>query len=222
MTSHRPVYTKSRCGLKSRRLGFSILRGGLVVVGSCGEYDTGRRRETRATVNLTLMRPPPVKRHSSPLNASECCFRAITTSKVHPRPRDLTSFLYRSASRAAAPDTYRGSIAAQAAMAADRSADRGALESLRCPHTVLGNARAERRAFASQDQARGRSSPRVRDDRLLSISSSRWGCPHNAQGSRNLGAPPERPSCLWDPANEADSPMPRPSPRLNVSRSNIV
>jgi hypothetical protein len=130
------------------------------------------------------MRPPPVKRQSTPLTASGCFFRAITASKVHPRPRGLTSFLWAGASRAAAPDTYRGSIAAWAAMAADRSADRCALEILRCPHTVLGNARAERRAFASQDQARGRSSTRVRDDRLLSISSSRRGRPHNAQGSR--------------------------------------
>jgi hypothetical protein len=76
---------------------------------------------------LTLMRPPPVKRQSLPLNASGCLFRAITTSKGPPRSRGLTSFLYLRASRAAAPDTYRGSIAAQAAVAADRSADRCAL-----------------------------------------------------------------------------------------------
>ena len=76
--------------------------------------------------------------------------RAIAASKVHPRSRGLTSFLYAGASRVAAPDTSRGSIAVEAAMAADRSADHCALEILRCPHTVLGNTRAERRAFASQ------------------------------------------------------------------------
>jgi hypothetical protein len=130
------------------------------------------------------MRPPPVKRQSIPLNASGYFFRAITASKVHSRSRGLTSFLYLSASRAAAPDTYRGSIAAEAAMAAARSEDCCALEILRCPHTVLCNTRAERRAFASQYQARGRSSTRVRDGRLLYISSSRRGRPHKAQGSR--------------------------------------
>jgi hypothetical protein len=80
-----------------------------------------RRGEDNAfmAINLTLMRPPPVKRQSIPLNASGCCFRAITASKVNLWSRALTSFLYLSASRVAAPDTYRGSIAAEAAIAAD-------------------------------------------------------------------------------------------------------
>jgi hypothetical protein len=154
------------------------------------------RAVQRGAVKLTLMRPPPVKRQSIPLNASGCFFRAITASKVPTRSRGLTSFLYLSASRAAAPDTYRGSIATQAAMAADRSEDRCALEILRCPHTVLGNTQAEHRTFASQYQARGRSSTRVRDGRLLSISSSRRGRPHKAQGSRNPSSPPESLSFL--------------------------
>src|SRR5687767_7254664 len=115
------------------------------------------------------MRPPPVKRRTSPLTASGCFFRAIPASKVHLQSRALTSFLLAGAGRAAAPDTYRGSIAVEAAMAADRAKDCCALEILRCPRTVLCNAQAERRAFASQCQARGRGSPRVRDGRLLDV-----------------------------------------------------
>jgi hypothetical protein len=99
----------------------------VLVVYSCGEYATHGASRTSVKINLTLMRPPPVKRQSSPLNTSGCFFRAITASKVHPRSRGLTSFLYAGASRGAAPDTYRGSIAARAAMAADRSADHCAL-----------------------------------------------------------------------------------------------
>jgi hypothetical protein len=134
-------------------------------VARCAAWDVALRPRrlvtTAGCVNLTLMRPPPVKRQSSPLNASGCFFRALTASKVYLRSRALTSLLSLSASRAAAPDTYRGSIAAQAAMAADRSEDRCALDMLRCPHTVRSNTRAERRAFASRYQARGRSSTRV-------------------------------------------------------------
>jgi hypothetical protein len=173
-------------------------------------------------VNLTLMRPPPVKRRSLPMNASGCFFRAITASTVHPRSRGLTSSLSLSASRAAAPDPYRGSIAARAAIAADRSEDRCALEMLWCPHPVLGTTQAERRAFARPSQARGRGSTRVRAGRLLSISSSRRGRPHNAQGSRNPGSPPASLSFLWDPAHQAGSPTSLPCPRMNVSIANVV
>ena len=113
------------------------------------------------SIKLTLMRPLPVKRQNGPLTASGCFFRAIPARKVHLQSRALASFLYAGASRAAAPDTYRGSIAVEAAMAAERSEDCCALEILRCPHTILGDTQAERRTFASQCQARGRGSTRV-------------------------------------------------------------
>ena len=117
-------------------------------------------------VKLTLMRPPPVKRQNGPRTASGGFFRAIRARKVHLQSRALAAFLSAGASRAAAPDTYRGAIVAQAAMAAERSKDGGALEMLWCPPTVLGQTQAERSAFASPCQARGRGSPRGRDGRL--------------------------------------------------------
>jgi hypothetical protein len=123
--------------------------------------------DSRGTNKLTLMRPPPVKRQNSPLTASGCFFRAIPAGKVHRPSRARASWLDAGASRAAAPDTYRGSMAVEAAMAAERSEDGCARDILWCPHPVLGQTQAARCAFARQCQARERGSPRVRDGRAL-------------------------------------------------------
>jgi hypothetical protein len=72
----------------------------------------------RWAINLTLMGPPPVKRQNEPLTASGGFFRVIPARKVHLSLRALAAFPYTGANRLAAPDTYRGAIAAEAAMAA--------------------------------------------------------------------------------------------------------
>jgi hypothetical protein len=168
------------------------------------------------TVNLTFMRPPPVKRQRKPLNASGGFFRAIPASQVPPRARGLTSLLQAGARRAAAPDPERGPIAARAAMAADRAAGHGARESLRRPQPALGHARAERRAFARHEQARGRSRTRARSDRWLAIS----GSPEGGRIKPPTWAPTQRPG---GPAPGLTTRAPRvpggPSPVSGLARA---
>jgi hypothetical protein len=123
--------------------------------------------DSRGTNKVTLMRPPPVTRHNSPLTASGGFFRAIPARQVHRASRARASWLEAGASRAAAPDTDRGSMAVEAARAAERAADGGARDMRWCPPPVLGQTQAARGAFARPGPARDRGSPRVRAGRAL-------------------------------------------------------
>jgi hypothetical protein len=176
---------------------------------------------TALTINLTLMRPPPVKKHSLPLSASWGLFRAIAASKGHPRSRALRSVPYAGASRIAAPDTYRGSIAAEAAMAAEQAAVRCTLEMLRCPRTVLCNTRLHV-GCSPGHVSLGGGAAHARQMVACLMPRRRRERPHHAQGSWNLGLPPASLPFLWSPANSTGSPTSLPYPCCNRSLSNGV
>ena len=107
--------------------------------------------------------------------------------------------------------TYRGSIAAEAAMAAEQAAVRCTLERLRCPRTVLCNTRLH--VGCSPGHVRlGGGAAHARQMVACLMPRRRRERPHHAPGSWNPGSPPASLPFLWSPANSTGSPTSLPYP----------
>jgi len=141
------------------------------------------------TLRRTLMRPPVVKKHTTPRSGFFAIFplhwswrhRSLTTCAdliAMGRPRHTVS----------APHTYGGSVTIAMVIAGRRCVVLCGLETYPYPHTVLGKVRAQRLAFASEGQVRGRGSTPV-PGATLAASRARADVQAQAKGSglKSLG-----------------------------------